>query len=131
MATEMTKKKDATPTRSQEMVDQANAFSPDVDVYETDDSILFVADMPGVKKGDVQVEFDENNTLYLRGKCSYAEPEGRHLYRQFNLGNYYRAFTIYEDIDANKVSAQVDNGLLIVTVSKPEHTKPRRIQINA
>jgi len=106
------------------------AYSPDVDIYASDDDVFFAIDLPGVKKGDVAIQVDETDTLIIRAKNSHVEPEGAAM-RQYRIGNYYRAFQISDDYDKDKVQAKLENGLLQITIPKKESAKPKRIEIKA
>jgi len=95
---------------------QIQRISPAVDIYENDNELVFVADMPGVPKDglDVQVEKQE---LMLAGDVN-------EYYR------YERSFKLPPTVDMEKVSATMKNGVLNVTFKKAEHAKPKKIQVN-
>jgi len=117
-------------TAAEQMNYSGQAYSPDVDIYASDDEVYFAADLPGVEKGDVSIVVDETDTLVIRAKNSHEEPEGPAI-RQFRIGDYYRAFQISEDYDKEKVQAKLDNGLLQITIPKKESAKPKKIEIKA
>jgi len=117
-------------TAAEQMNYSGQAYSPDVDIYASDDEVYFAADLPGVKKGDVSIVVDETDTLVIRAKNSHEEPEGPAI-RQFRIGDYYRAFQISEEYDKEKVQAKLDNGLLQITIPKKESAKPKKIEIKA
>jgi len=132
MSTDLEKReKQEVATNTAEQIDYAGpAYRPDVDIYASDDAAVFAVDLPGVSKGDVTIQVDETNSLVIRGKNSFREPENAVL-RQYNTGNYYRAFQISEDYDKDKINATLENGLLVVTIPKREEVKPRKIEIKA
>jgi HSP20 family protein len=103
---------------------------PDTDVFVNNDDLVIVADMPGVAKGDVVIEIDEDNVVSISAKNVYTEPDAPVL-RQFETGNYYRAFQISDEYDNDKVAAVIDTGVLRVTISRKESAKPRKIEISA
>jgi len=111
-------------------VDAGTAFAPDVDIYVNDDELYLIADLPGVAKGDVNIEINENNSLILKAKTSQETPE-KLIFKQFNIGNYYRVFKIGEEFNKDKVEAKLEDGLLEIKIPKREEAKPRRIAINA
>jgi HSP20 family protein len=76
-------------------------------------------DLPGVEKGKVQIEVDEDNVLQVKAKNSFQEP-GDSLLREFRVGD-----------NKEKISAKLENGLLEITVPKLEAVKPKRIEISA
>jgi HSP20 family protein len=132
MATELEKrgKYEVGSSAAEQMNQSGPAYSPDVDIHASEDNVLFSIDMPGVGKGDVSIQVDETNTLVISGKNSYKEPEGA-IVRQYNVGNYYRAFQLSEDYDKEKITARLENGLLVVTIPKREEAKPKKIEIKA
>ena len=114
-----------------EQMDQAGpAYSPDINIFGSDDELVFEVEVPGVAKGDVRIEVDENNALVIRAKNSRTEPETA-LLRQYRVGNYYRAFQISDDYDKDRISAKLENGLLEVKIPKREEVKPKRVEIQA
>ena len=127
---EKREKKEVSHTGAEQMVDAGSAYSPDVDIYLSEDELLLAADLPGVEKGDVNIEIDENNSLVIKAKTAQKEMENP-VYKQFNVGNYYRAFQIGDEFDKDKVTGRLENGLLEVRVPKREEAKPKRIAINA
>jgi len=127
---EKREKREVSHTGAEQMVDAGSAYSPDVDIYLSEDELFLAVDLPGVEKGAVNIEIDENNHLVIKAQTGVSEPE-RSVLRQFNIGNYYRAFQIGEEFDKDKVNAKLENGLLEVRIPKREEAKPKRIAINA
>jgi HSP20 family protein len=132
MATELEKKgqREVTHTSAEQLIDSQNAFLPDVDIFENKDKVVMILDLPGVKKGDVDITVEENNTLIIRAKSSFTAPTGL-VYQQFNNGNYYRAFTLGNQFNLDQVSTNFEDGVLKLTLPKREELKPKRIQISA
>jgi len=124
------KKTEVGTTAAETLGGAGPAYSPDVDVYVSDDDLVFAVDIPGVGKGDVSIEIDENDALVIKAKNSRKEPENP-LLRQFHVGDYYRAFEISDEYDKEKVSAKLENGLLGIRIPKKESAKPRKIEIKA
>ena len=85
---------------AEQLVEVRNAYSPDVDIYHDEEGhrYVFLVDLPGVSQGNINLEIDEQNTLLLKAKTSFEEPEGI-SFRQFRTGNYYRAFALRKDVD--------------------------------
>ena len=131
MATEVEKKakQELKSTAAEHLQDAGTAYTPEVDVYVNQDEMVFAVDMPGVEKGGVNIEINENNILIIQAKNSQAEPENQVL-RQFNIGNYFRAFQIGEEFDKDKMAGKLENGLLEIHIPKKEEAKPKRININ-
>lgn len=132
MNTEL-EKRDKTGVRSatvEQLQNSGPAYSPDVDIYVSDDAAFFAVEIPGVKKGDVTIQVDETNSLIIQGKNSFQEPKNP-IMRQYNVGDYYRAFQLSDQYDKEKISAKFENGLLEITIPRKEESKPRKIEITA
>lgn len=112
------------------MSDSGNSIHPEVDIIETDDSLVFHVDLPGVSAGGAKVEVDENHILALRAKSSFQEPAGL-VMRQARIGDYYRAFQLGVEYDQTRISARWRDGVLILTIPKKAEFKAQRIEIDA
>ena len=123
-------KKEVTHSIAEQLIDSGNAYAPDVDIFVNNDEIVFAVDLPGVAKGDVNIEISENDTIVIRAKNSHVEPQNP-LIHQYGVGNYYRAFQISNEFDKDKVDVSLENGLLEVRVQKREEMKPKKIAITA
>ena len=132
MSTDVEKreKQEVSTTAAEQLTHSGTAYSPDVDIYAHDDELVLVADLPGVDKGGVTIEVDETDTLVIRARNGWGEPEGAVL-RQYRVGDYYRAFRLSDEYDKDKVSAKLENGQLEVTIPRKESSKPRKIAITA
>jgi HSP20 family protein len=105
-------------------------FEPRVDIAEVDDNMLLYVDLPGVKSEDVDVRF-ENRELQICGKVTPAATKPHFLLNEYGVGDYYRAFSVTDDIDAEKIRADLNDGVLTVHLPKAEALKQRRITVNA
>jgi HSP20 family protein len=109
-------------------VPQSVFFTPRVDIIENDQELLLEADMPGVKVDDLDIKF-ENGELTLHGKCAERHPGVNFLMEEYGIGDFYRSFAISQDIDADKITADLNNGVLTVRLPKAEAVKPRKIAV--
>jgi HSP20 family protein len=132
MALNILKKEQAEVTNSsaEQLFDEGNAFSANADVYVSEDAALFYFDIPGVEKGDVKIEIDEENILIVRAKNSY-EPVGSPAVQEYRIGDYYRSFKLSDEYDKNSIIASLEDGVLKVEVPRKEESKPHKIEINA
>jgi len=106
-------------------------YVPNVDIIETDDELLVLADVPGAKSEDIEVQFD-NGVLTIYAKVPPRQGQGtRWLLREYGVGDYYRAFSIGEEIDASRISAELKDGVLTLHLPKREAIKPKRIEVRA
>src|SRR5438445_7354223 len=103
-------------------------FTPRVDIMETAEESLLLADLPGVKPEDVDVRFD-NGELIIDGRCAPRQQGVNYLLSEYGVGDFYRAFTISEQIDWQKIAAELKNGVLTVHLPKAETVKPRKITV--
>ncbi len=106
-----------------------NVFIPVVDIYETNDEIILMAEMPGVDEKSIDVTLD-NDILTIRGRAADENPEGYELvYSEYEVGDFERSFSINESIDADKIEAQYTNGVLTVKLPKAEPAKAKKIEV--
>jgi len=104
---------------------------PVADIYETSDAYSLKMEMPGVKKENLEVTLNDNE-LEVSGKIEKDEANARNLkYSEYELFDYYRSFRVGNDVDRNSIKAELDNGILTLTLHKSEEVKPRKIQITA
>lgn len=108
---------------------QQRAVVPPVDVFENDASITLLADLPGVRREQLQVRVD-GDTLLLEATAETAGPEGLELvYGELQCPAYRRQFTLSRELDTTRIDAQLRDGVLRLTIPKAEEAKPRRIQV--
>jgi len=103
-------------------------YTPRVDIMETEEESLLLADLPGVKPADADVRFD-NGELIIDGRCAPRQEGANYLLSEYGVGDFYRAFSISEDIDWQKISAELKNGVLTVHLPKAETVKPKKITV--
>ena len=103
---------------------------PAVDIHETDDAIILQAELPGLKKEDIEIEIKEN-ILTLKGeRTNGKEIKEPNYYRQERrLGKFFRSFTLPTVVNPEKVAASYNSGVLEVRIPKPEEQKPAQIDI--
>lgn len=122
---ELTKRLSNEAQRSKQ--DASTYFQPATDVRETDEEVLLQFDMPGVSKDHVDLVV-EKGTLTVTGKAD-PEEQGEAVYRETRIGDYRRTFSLSDDVDASRISAEMKAGVLTVRIPKPEKAKPRRIEV--
>jgi HSP20 family protein len=110
----------------------ARRWIPAMDLLETDDHFVLRADLPGMSESDVSIEL-EDNVLTVSGERKAEHEEKREgFYRvERAFGSFSRSLTLPKGIDAERVSAGFDNGVLEVRIPKPEERKPRKIMIGS
>jgi HSP20 family protein len=109
---------------------QAEQFiTPPSSVTEIADGYMLEIEMPGVKKDGLDISF-ENNELTITGRRSLPAVEGTPIHRESRPENFRRVFELDPSIDAEKISAKIDQGLVALTLPKAEHVKPRKITVS-
>jgi len=104
-------------------------YTPAVDIYENDDCISLLADMPGVKAQDLKIDLREN-VLTLSGHVETPESPGEaNVLREYSSGTYFRQFTLSEMINQAKIDAKLTDGVLHLELPKLERAKPRQITV--
>ncbi len=107
------------------------AFVPRADVYETDEEIVVVADMPGVSADSVDITL-EDNVLTINGYVEPEAPEGYNLvYAEYRVGDYLRAFRLSDQIDRDGIEATVKDGVLRLRLPKVMEARTRKIEVRA
>lgn len=122
------KAKEEVPAKA-ERVRPGRIFVPGVDIFETPEALVVVADMPGVPADKVKLDLKDNH-LIISGEISPPLGEGETLLsREYYTGDYYREFHLGEMIDRNKIEASMNDGVLRLKLPKAEKAKPRKIEV--
>jgi HSP20 family molecular chaperone IbpA len=130
-----TESKELRPQKKQELWGAAEhtkpgyVFTPSVDIFETDQSITMLADMPGIDSANLTIDL-RDNTLTIAGEL--PEPDGDEeeiIYKEYESGKFYRQFSLSNEIDQDKIDAKLNNGVLRLTLPKVEKAQPRQISV--
>lgn len=106
-------------------------YRPVVDIMETAEELRVMADMPGVKADAIDINF-EDGVLTIQGKVERRQPDGTtYLLQEYGTGDFYRAFQVSETVDADRISAEYDDGVLVLHLPKVERAKARKIEVRA
>jgi HSP20 family protein len=115
-----TKEETTIPTRT---------YLPTADIFETQDALQVILEMPGVEKTNIDVTVEEG-VLSVRGRLDFSKYNNlQPLYTEYNVGHYARSFRLSSKIDVNKIAAELSDGVLTLTLPKVEKAKPRTIQV--
>ena len=107
----------------------ARYYLPNTDIFETDDALVVVMEIPGVAKNDVAVDL-ENDTLRVEARIDNGNYNGLEpLYVEYGVGHFARAFSLSSKIDQQQISAELADGVLTLTLKKATEAMPRRIAI--
>jgi HSP20 family protein len=127
LTTEKTGTVDSPGEKSLATRDEALYIAPPVDIFETEEALTVVADLPGVNKDNVDIRV-EDNILTIKGRAHYRST-GSVLREEFQLRGYYRQFQLSDEVDQEKISADSKNGVLTITLPKAEKSKPKQIKV--
>jgi HSP20 family protein len=104
-------------------------FVPAADIFETDEALTVILEMPGVEKKNVSVEL-ESDVLRVDAQIDFSSYQGMEpVYTEYNIGHYTRGFTLSNKIDQANISALLDSGVLTLTLPKVKEALPRRIVV--
>ena len=108
----------------------ARYYVPTTDIFETEDALIVVMELPGVEKQAIDVNV-ENDVLRVDARIDFAKYEGLEpLYTEYNVGHFARSFTLSNRIDRQQIDAQLNDGVLTLTLKKTKEALPRQIAIN-
>src|SRR3979411_3555677 len=104
-------------------------YVPSTDIFETEDALTVVMELPGVEKQAIDVNA-ENDVIRIDARIDFAKYEGLEpIYTEYNIGPFARSFTLSNKIDQQQIRAQLDDGVLTLTLKKAQEARPRRIAI--
>jgi HSP20 family protein len=106
------------------------AFVPAVDIFESEEGITVIADMPGVTAQGLSVDL-KDNILTIHGEAKSTEKGRNIIYQEYQVGNYLRNFSLSDVIDQAKIKARLKDGVLTLELPKAEKAKPKQIEIIA
>ena len=106
------------------------ALMPPVEVIEDVGGITLYADLPGVPRDKLSLSI-EADTVTIEGEVNLDVPEGLEVtHAEVSIPSFRRMFTLSKELDANKIEAELSNGVLTLRIPKAEHAQPRKIQVN-
>lgn len=115
--------------KAQESTRPMRAFLPTTDIFETDDALTMLLEMPGVDRENIEISV-ENGVLTVEGKINFSKYEGlQPVYSEYNIGPFRRTFRISSRIDQDNIKAEMQGGVITLVLPKAEEAKPRRIEV--
>lgn len=125
------KKEEALSTEGTERTRETRCFVPRADIYENENDIAVLVDLPGVSKDSVEITL-EKNILKINGYVDQETPKGYSLaFAEYRVGDYERSFRLTNQIDQNKIEAIMNDGVLKLHLPKAEAAKTRKIAVKA
>jgi HSP20 family molecular chaperone IbpA len=108
----------------------ARYYVPTTDIFETEDALTVVMELPGAEKKAIDVNV-ENDVLRIDARIDPSKYDGLEpLYAEYNIGHFARSFTLSNKIDQQQISAELEDGILTLTLKKAKEALPRRIAIS-
>lgn len=131
LQTQDTVKEEAVQEGNAEPTHTRKTYIPRVNIYEGNEDIVVVADMPGVDENSIDITL-EKNVLTIHGEVEPIAPDNYTLsYAEYGIGDYHRTFTLSNAIDQENIQATVSNGVLNLRLPKTQNTKARKILVRA
>ena len=122
-------KQETRDLQSAERTRWGKVFTPVVDILETKNDLRLFADMPGVDQNSISVTIDQG-VLTIQGNVDTTPIEGFELeYKEYDVGDYQRTFTLTDTVDQEKISANYNNGVLELILPKAEQAKPKKVEV--
>jgi len=114
-----------------EQTSPGTVFVPAVDIFESEKDITLLADLPGVKSEDLKIDL-RDNVLTLSGDIAPVEgADEKDIFIEYEVGKYYRQFSLSEVINQNKIDARLEDGVLRLVLPKSEKAVPKKITVKA
>lgn len=123
------------PAKTQSQTQQEQTRSedvyvmPPVDIYEDDQGLILLADLPGVDPSALEVKLD-NDRLTIQARAMHLA-SGEPIHREYTLTGFYREFQIMEEIDADNISAVLKNGVLVLKLPRAPRMQPRKVEVRS
>ena len=116
--------------KGEEATRQGPYFEPHVDIYETQTALTLIADLPGSRAEDLEIDV-RDSVLTLTARASAPESRWRAVHEEYRLGHYARQFRVGNLVDQGKISAKMKDGVLTLTLPKIDAVVPRKIKVES
>ena len=131
MSNEIVRTTESAPPPPPEHMAEPVVFTPPIDIFETADGLVLQADLPGVAQESLELQI-QNNKLSLFGKVSSSIPaDARLIHQEYHIGHFLRSFILSDEVDHERISAKLNQGVLEVVLPRLPKPEPRRIQIQS
>jgi HSP20 family molecular chaperone IbpA len=105
-------------------------YVPYTDIFEQDDSLMVVMEIPSVEREDLDINV-EKNVLSIEGRINFSKYDDlKPLYTEYNVGHFSRSFSLSNEIDQSGITARVEDGVLSLTLPKAKQAATRRIEVH-
>jgi HSP20 family molecular chaperone IbpA len=111
--------------------EQRRAFTPPIDIHEGPDGLTLEADLPGATESNLFIQL-EDNVLSLHARIESPAPEGaRLIHEEYPVGDFFRSFILSDEVDRDRITAELKNGVLRLVLPKADRVRTRRIEIRS
>ncbi len=111
--------------------DERRVFTPPIDIHEGPEGLTLEADLPGATESNLFIQL-EDNVLSLHARIESPAPEGaRLIHEEYPLGDYYRSFILSDEVDRDRITAELKNGVLRLVLPKADRARTRKIEIRS
>ena len=124
---------EAVPSQAQEQSIQSprETYTPPIDIHEGPEGLILEADIPGATEQGLQIQL-EDNVLNLYARIEAPVPEGaRLIHEEYRVGDYHRSFILSDEVDRERITAELKNGVLRLLLPKADRARTRRIEIKS
>jgi HSP20 family protein len=119
------------PEPSPAFVERPETFTPPIDIHEGPEGLTLEADLPGAREPNLQVQL-EDNVLSLYAQIDSPAPEGARLvHEEYRVGDFHRSFILSDEVDRDRIAAEINHGVLRLFLPKAERARTRRIEIKS
>lgn len=131
MVSDLTNNRSDESVRRVERAREGRTYLPNCDIIEKDNELLVLADMPGVRADQLDIQY-ERGLLTIQGRVDRDRDASRnYVVREYGVGDFHRSFEIGEGIDASRIEAEIRDGVLTLHLPKSEKLRPRKIAVKA
>lgn len=106
-------------------------FNPPIDIFETNEGLVLVADLPGVTADSLELQVQDNRLTLLGRVAATVPPEARLVHKEYDEGDFLRSFILSDSVDHERITARLNHGVLEVVLPKAERAAPRKIEVNS
>ena len=106
-------------------------FSPPIDIFETEEGLVLHADLPGVSIKTLELQVQDNKLTLFGRVRPVVPPEARTVHQEYGVGDFLRSFILSDEVDHERITATMNNGVLKVVLPKAPKPRSRRIEVNA
>lgn len=106
-------------------------FTPCIDIYDSEEGLVLTADLPGVTIDSLDLQVQDNKLTLFGRVHSTLPPDARIVHQEYGVGDFLRSFILSDEVDHERITASMNNGVLKVVLPKAPAAKPRKIEVSS